>query len=104
METTTQTINSNLANAQAIVIKQEDNKNSIGIIGFVLSITSLVLFWVPVLKWLLLIPAMILSLIGLSRKPRKLAIAGVIISFLVFIIILLLRAAFWGGLLGLSML
>ena len=101
METTNiQPINYDLAKAQVHVTNQENNKNGLGVAGFVLSLTAAVLCWVPILKWLLLIPALVLSLIGLSYQPRKLAIAGTIISLVVLIIGRLFKAALWASLLG----
>ena len=68
-------------------------KNGVGTAGFVMSITGLILCWVPVLKWLLLVPAFLLSLIGSFRKPRALAIIGLIVSLLVIIILVAIKVS-----------
>ncbi len=90
---------------QTIIIQQQTgNRNGLGLTGFIMSITGLVLYWVPVLCWLLLVPAFLLSFIGQFRKPRTMAIFGAIISGLIIFVKLLLKASFWGGLMSLSML
>ena len=88
-------------NNQAITI-QMTNKNVLGIAGFVLAITGLILCWVPILCWLLLIPSFILSLMGLSQQPRTLALMGAIMSSVIIFIKIVIKICFWGGLLGLS--
>ena len=83
---------------QTIIVNQTaPEKNGIGVAGFVMSITGMILCWVPVLKWLLLIPAFILSFIGIFRKPRALAIIGSIISLLVIIILIAIKVSFLIG-------
>lgn len=99
---TTNFKNSNPANeanaAQTIIVNQAiPENNGIGVAGFVMSITGMILCWVPVLKWLLLTPAFILSFIGMFRKPRALAVIGTIISFLVIIILIAIKASFWSA-------
>ena len=90
---------------QTIIIQQQTgNRNGLGVAGFIMSITGLVLCWVPILSWLLLVPAFLLSFIGQFRKPRTMAVIGTIISGLIIFIKLLLKASFWGGLMSLSML
>lgn len=82
--------------AQTIIVNQSaPETNGIGVAGFVMSITGMILCWVPVLKWLLLAPAFILSFIGIFRKPRALAVIGTIISLLVIIILIAIKTSFW---------
>lgn len=68
--------------------------NGIGTAGFVLSLVTVFSSWVPfagVMTWIL---AIVFSAIGLGRKPRGLAVAGLIISlglpvlFVLFVIAL----------------
>lgn len=54
--------------------------NGIGTAGFILSLIGLIMFWQPFPGWLLSLLGFILSVIGLFKSPRGLAIAGVIIS------------------------
>ena len=76
------------------IIQKPVQRNGIGIAGFVLSITGTVLCFVPVIKWLLLVPALLLSFIGIFRKPRALAVIGFLISLLVIAVLILMKAAF----------
>lgn len=64
-------------------------KNGLGTAGFVLALLGIFLCWVPVLGWILWILGALLSIIGVFKKPKGLAIAGVIISFIDVIILLL---------------
>lgn len=84
-----------------IITKEEPQRNGVGTAGFVLSITGLVLCWVPVLKWLLLIPSILLSLIGMTKSPRTLAVIGAIISGLIITVLMIIKVSFWGTLLSL---
>ena len=97
-------VEQNNSTPQTITIQQDSRKNGLGLAGFIMSVTGLVLCWVPVLSWLLLVPSFLLSFFGQFRKPRTLAIIGTIISGLVIFIKLLLKASFWGALMSLSML
>jgi hypothetical protein len=54
-------------------------RNGIGTAGFILALLGLIFCWVPGLGLVLGVIGLILSLIGLSRRPRGLAIAGVCI-------------------------
>lgn len=102
METNNNTQITDQNSGQTIIIKQEvSQKNVIGIAGFVMSITGLILCWVPIIKWLLLVPAFLLSFIGMFKKPRTLAIIGTIISALVIIIIMMIKASFVNALMSL---
>lgn len=95
MEPINNTLTNNQNNSQNIIFKQEVlQKNGVGIAGFVISITGLILCWVPILKWLLLVPAFLLSFIGMFKKPRTLAVIGTIISGLVILIIMIIKASF----------
>lgn len=75
--------------------------NGMGVAGFVLSLCALVLCWVPYLNWLLLILGIVFSIIGVTRRPKGLAIAGLCISgviVLVYVIILIAAGAFFTAL------
>ncbi|SHI87110.1 hypothetical protein [Pseudozobellia thermophila] len=75
-----------------IITRQESKSNGTGTAGFVLALIALFLGWIPFLGWILWLLGVILSIIGLFKKPRGLAIAGVIISFLGLILLLLVFA------------
>jgi hypothetical protein len=86
--------------AQNIIIQQpltaSNSTNGLGIAGFILSLIALVFCWLPfinLLSWLL---GLILSICGMNKKPRGLAIAGMIISIIelvLFIILLIILMA-----------
>ena len=88
-------------NNQAVSVPV-NNKNVLGITGFVLAITGLVLCWAPIICWLLLIPSFILSLIGAFQKPRTLALIGAILSGVIIFIKIIIKISFWSELLSLS--
>ena len=79
-----------------IVVAQ---KNPLGTAGFVLALIDLFLGWVPFLGWLLWILGAVFSVIGIFKRPKGLAIAGTIISFIGLIIILVIA----GGIASLSL-
>lgn len=54
--------------------------NGLGVAGFTVSLISLFICWIPVIGWLMVLIGLGLSIAGLFRNPRSLAIAGVIIS------------------------
>jgi len=64
-----------------------------GTAGFVLSLVSVFIGWVPLIGWLIWILSVIFSFIGLFRQPRGLAIAGVIISLVLIPMIVTLLVA-----------
>lgn len=75
-------------------VVQTPHKNSLGTAGFTLSLVALVLGWFPVVGWIVWILGAIFSGIGIFRKPRGLAIAGVCISFFWLIIFALIVGVF----------
>ncbi len=68
-------------------------KNGMGVAGFVLALCAFVFCWVPVLDWILWILGVVFSLIGVFRQPKGLAIAGLVISFIGLIILIVAAAA-----------
>lgn len=81
-----------LAGQTIIINQQERNTNGIGTSGFVLSLISLVLGWIPFLGWLLWILGLIFSFVGVLKKPKGLAIAGLVISVIGLILLLTISA------------
>ena len=80
---------------QTIIIEREpEQKNGLGLAGFILALIGLFLDWIPVLGWLIWLLGAIFSIIGLFKQPRGFAIAGTILSFLGFIILLLVLGVF----------
>lgn len=84
-----QQVNVTIGNVQPVV-----QKNGIGTAGFVLSLIGIFLGWIPILGWLDWFLGAVLSIIGIFRTPRGLAIAGTVLSF----IDLILLMTIFGGL------
>lgn len=71
----------------------QQKSNGIGTAGFVLSLVSMFIGWVPLVGWLIWILAAVFSFIGLFRQPRGLATAGVIISLVLIPMLVTLLVA-----------
>ena len=79
---------------QTIIINQQSfQKNGIGTAGFVLALLGLIFCWVPVFNWILWILGLILSVVGVFKTPRGLSIAGLCISFIGIILIIVVLGA-----------
>lgn len=72
---------------QTIIVETEKKGNSMGTAGFVLAILAIVFSWVPVLDFILWFLGALFSFIGIFRRPKGLAIAGLVISFIGIIIL-----------------
>lgn len=73
----------NLRHVQTILVREQRYKsNGLGTAGFITSLLGLLLSWVPVLGWILWIVGALLSLIGVFKSPRGLAITGLILSLI----------------------
>lgn len=83
------------ANAQpAPVVNVVTSKsNGIAVAGLVLAILGLVLGWVPVLGWVVWFLGLLFSFIGVFRAPRGCAIAGLILSLIDLIVIVVFLGA-----------
>lgn len=76
---------------QTIIIREESRKsNGLGTAEFVLALLALLGCWVPVLNWILWLLGFIFSFIGIFKSPRGLAIAGLCISLVDLIPLILL--------------
>ena len=83
--------------AQTVIVNQVEKKsNGMGTAGFVLALIALFLGWVPILGWIVWILGLIFSFIGVFKTPKGLAIAGLIIS-LIGIILLIVVFGIIGG-------
>lgn len=73
----------NLRHVQTILVREQRYKsNGLGTAGFITSLLGLLLSWVPVLGWILWLVGALLSLIGVFKSPRRLAITGLILSLI----------------------
>lgn len=75
-------------------VPEAPKTNGMGVAGFVLALLGLFLGWVPVLGWILWVLGLIFSVIGVFRTPKGLAIAGLIITFIGLIVLIILGAVF----------
>ena len=91
-----QTNEQNSSGQTIIINQQEKNSNSVGTAGFVLALIALFLGWVPVLGWIIWILGLILSSLGVFKKPKGMAIAGLVISLIGIILLLTVFAAIIG--------
>lgn len=66
---------------QTIFVREQRYKsNGLGTAGFITSLLGLLLSWVPVFGWILWLVGALLSLIGVFKSPKGLAITGLILS------------------------
>ena len=73
----------NLRHVQTILVREQRYKsNGLGTAGFITSLLGLLLSWVPFLGWILWLVGALLSLIGVFKSPRGLAITGIILSLI----------------------
>lgn len=71
-------------------VPEEKPRNGIGTTGFVFSLISFFLGWIPYIGWALWFVGLLLSFIGVFKRPKGLAITGLIISAVTLIIIAIL--------------
>lgn len=69
------------------------NSNGLGVAGFVLALIGLFIGWIPALGWIIWLLGAIFSFAGLFKRPRGLAIAGFVISFIDLLLLLLVFGA-----------
>ncbi len=78
-------------NGETIVINQQSTRsNGVGTVGFALALfvlLSIFLGWFSVFVLVLWILGLIFSIVGMFRKPKGLAIAGLVISLIVVILL-----------------
>jgi hypothetical protein len=97
METNAQ--NPGNQSGQAVFINQIGSKsNGLGTAGFVMALLAIFLGWVPVLGWILWLLGLIFSFAGVFKTPKGLAIAGLVISLIGIILLIVV----FGSLIGLG--
>lgn len=80
---------------QTIIINQQvasKKSNGVGTAGFVLALVAIFFCWVPVLGWILWALGLIFSFAGMFKNPKGLAIAGLIISLIALVFLLVVVA------------
>lgn len=80
-------------NHQQTIIIQESS-NGIGTAGFVCALIALVTSCIPFFSWVIWGIGLVLSFIGVFKKPRGFAIAGLIISLIGVILLIIIFAGF----------
>ena len=60
--------------------------NGLGIAGFVLSLVGIIFLWVPFFDAIVSLIGLVLSGFGMKKKPNGLAIAGLVIGIIAFIV------------------
>ncbi len=73
-----------------IIVQQKTN--GIGTAGFVLALVSLMFGWLPFVGWTIWFLGLLFSFVGMFKRPRGLAIAGLIISLIGVILLLVVFA------------
>jgi len=81
-------------NNPTIIIQNSSKSNGIGTAGFVLALIAVFLGWVPVLGWIIWLLGLVLSGIGVTKTPKGLAIAGLVLSLIGLVILILLATVF----------
>lgn len=76
-----------------LVDANKSESNGMGTAGFVLTLIGILLCWVPVLDWILWFLGFLFSFIGVFKKPRGFAIAGLVLSVIDIIVIVFLVGA-----------
>lgn len=83
---------------QTVIVQQAvKQSNGIGTAGFIIALVTLFLGWIPVFGWILWALGLILSAIGVTKTPKGLAIAGLVISLIGIIFILAVFGALMGA-------
>ena len=78
---------------QTIIINQQEKKsNGVGTAGFVLALIALFVGWIPVLGWIVWFLGLILSFVGVFKSPKGMSIAGLVISLIGIILLLVVFA------------
>lgn len=84
--------NQNQPPSTTVIVNQvnqtEKRSNGIGTAGFILALLGVIFSWIPILNWILWIVGLILSFVGVFKKPKGLAIAGLCLSLLGIILII----------------
>ncbi len=73
---------------QTIIINQQNQSNSMGLAGLILSILAWFSSCLPIAGSIIWLLGLIFSIIGLFKRPRGTAIAGLVISCIGLILLL----------------
>lgn len=83
---------------QTIIVNQMQKKtNGIGTAGFVLALIAIFFGWIPFLGWIIWLLGLIFSFVGVFKEPKGLSIAGLVISLIGFILMIVVFGAILGS-------
>ncbi len=71
-----------------VIVTEVRRSNGLGVAGFVLALLGIFFSWVPVLGWIIWVLGLVFSFIAVFRKPRGLAIAGLVLSLIDLIVLI----------------
>jgi len=91
---------SNSGQTTVIVNQQERKSNGLGTAGFILAVIALFIGWLPFGGWIVWALGLIFSFIGVFKTPRGMAIAGLVISLIVVILLITVFATLAAFLFG----
>lgn len=74
--------------------KQTKPSNGLGKAGFILALIALFIGWIPILGWVIWLIGFVFSLMGIFKRPRRLALAGLIISLLGVLLLIFIFTGF----------
>ena len=66
--------------------------NTIGLVGLIKSVVAIFLVLLPIVNLIIWLTGLILSIIGMGKKPKTLAVAGLIISGVTFLVLIVIIA------------
>ena len=92
-----ETVNPQNQPQPTVIINQTEKSNGMGTAGFVLALIALFLGWVPFLGWIIWLLGLIFSAVGVFREPKGLAIAGLVISLIGIILLIVVFGAILGA-------
>lgn len=84
---------------QVLITQVERKSNGVGTAGFIMALICACLSWLPGVNIFFWFAGLVLSIVGMFKQPRGLAIAGFVISMIDIIIIIAILGAI-GGLLS----
>lgn len=74
---------------QTVIIQQQvKQSNGLGTAGFIFALLSLLFCWATGVNWVVWFLGALFSIIGVFRKPKGLAIAGLVMSFIDVILLI----------------
>ena len=85
---------------QVVVTQVEYRSNGVGTAGFVIALICAFLSWLPGVNVFLWFIGLLLSFIGMFKRPRGLAVAGFLISIIDIILIVAILGTLGGILSG----